>query len=215
MRKHINWLWLLPFVLGASIPETNIKPTSQAYNDIHVEKIHRLDSSVRIYCDLKDMPPIIGKNIPVCMKGLKPSKNPQDNLELLMFLNDLLLAKSENHNQIILKNIERGDTFCIVADIEIDSKDLCELLIHKNLVNKVIEIPSTTPQQKTETVNETQVNKSAEQIRGNYIASKSSKVFHRETCSHVKRMDKSKAVSFQTRNDAEKTGRRPCKMCKP
>ncbi|MHC5182087.1 MAG: Ada metal-binding domain-containing protein, partial [Planctomycetota bacterium] len=48
-----------------------------------------------------------------------------------------------------------------------------------------------------------------------YVATRSSKIYHRTTCMHAKRMDASKAISFAQREDAEKTGRRPCKTCKP
>lgn len=212
MRKHLICLCLLPFVLGASTPNLNTEPAPKMYSDIHVEKIIRLDSSVRIHCDLKDMPPIIGQNIPVCIKGLKPSKNPQDNLELLMFLNKMLLSKTNDYKSIILKNVKRGDTFCLIANIEIDGKDLCGLLVQKKLVNKVLEVPSTAPPINSESVEKTKI---TTQTKGNYIASKSSKVFHRDTCSHVKRMDKSKAITFNTSDEAQKTGRRPCKACKP
>ena len=123
-----------------------------------------------------------------------------------MFLNKLLLSKHSNPKQILLKNIQRGDPFCLIADIEVDGLDLCELLIKENLAKKVIEVPRTqiTDSGSSETVNE-----------NSYIATKSSKIYHRWTCSHAKRMDKTKAVTFPSSQAAEKTGRRPCKTCKP
>ena len=124
-----------------------------------------------------------------------------------MFLNDLLLSKSDQPHKIQLKNIERGKHFCLVADIQIDNQDLCTLLVEKKLVNKVLEVPSSSSAADKKTENT--------QIECGYIASKSSKVYHRSTCTHAKRMDAAKTVTFSSHEEAEKTGRRPCKTCKP
>jgi len=211
----ISKLTSLTVVTFCIIAGTNPKPIPtpiESYGDAHVVTVHRLDEHVRLYCDIADFPPIIGQNIPVCIKGLKPAANPQDNLKLLIFLNDLFLSKNDTPEKIILKDIQRGQQFCLVADIEVDGKDLCDLLVEKKLAQKVIEVPqpktpttNALPQGQTNTANaDTQ-----------YIASTSSKVYHLPTCPHVARMDTSKAVTFATREDAEKTGRRPCKTCKP
>ena len=187
----------------------NQQPTPkpvESYGNAKVKTIHRLDEHVRLYCDISDFPPIIGQNIPVCIKALKPADNAKDNLKLLMYLNDLLLSKKNKPKQIILQNIQRGEQFCLVADIEVDGKNLCDLLIEQKLAEKVIEVPQP---EKTNSDSPAVRNESA------YIATKSSKVFHRSSCPHTKRIDAAKAVTFSSREDAEKTGRRPCKTCKP
>jgi len=48
-----------------------------------------------------------------------------------------------------------------------------------------------------------------------YVASKKSKVFHRPDCISVKRISTENLVGFATREEAVKTGRRPCKRCNP
>jgi hypothetical protein len=199
---------------GAAVQPPSPQPV-QSYGDANVVTIHRLDEHVRLYCDIADFPPVVGQNIPVCVKGLKAAANPQDNLKLLMFLNDLFLSKDGKPEKIILKNIQRGEQFCLVADIEVDGKDLCDLLIEKKLAQKVIEVPhppttssSTLPQGQNGTGNTPATDTQ-------YIAAKSSKVYHRSTCPHAARIDAAKAVTFTTRDEAEKTGRRPCKTCKP
>ena len=83
---------------------------------------------------------------------------------------------------------------------------LCDLLVENNLAQKVIEVPQS---EKTNSDSLRAMNE------GGYTASKSSKVFHRSTCPHAKRMDMAKAVTFSSRENAEKTGRRACKTCKP
>jgi len=190
-------------VTGTAIQES--KPELiESYGDAKVSSVLRLDEHVRIFCDIVELPPVIGQNIPVCINGLKPADNAKDNLKLLMFLNDLLLSKNSEPKEIVLKDIRRGERFCLIADIEVDGQDLCDLLIEKKLAEKVIEVAPSKKTDSTPAANE-----------GGYIATKSSKVYHRATCSHAKRMDAAKAVTFSSRQDAEKTGRRPCKTCKP
>lgn len=48
-----------------------------------------------------------------------------------------------------------------------------------------------------------------------YTASIKSKVFHSSGCPHVKKIIESNKVIFSTREEAVKSGRRPCKKCKP
>jgi hypothetical protein len=163
---------------------------------------------------------VIGEDIPVCINALKPAVNAQDNLKLLMFLNDLFLSENNTPENIVLKNIRRGSQFCLIADIQIDGQDLGDLLVEKGLARKLIQVPEqsatgNTPAMRTTTTkktNETSI-PSGDAI-GEYIASKSSKVFHRDTCSHVKRMDMSKTIAFSTQATAAESGRRPCKTCK-
>jgi hypothetical protein len=192
-------------IIGIAAEQTKLEFV-QSYGDAEVSSVLRLDKHVRLYCNIADLPPIIGQNIPVRINGLKSAENTEDNLELLMFLNDLFLSKKSKPDQIILKDIRRGKEFCLIANIEVDGRDLCEMLIEKKLAQKVIEISQS---EKTESSSSSTISQNG------YIASKSSKVFHRADCPHAKRMDAAKAVIFSSREDAEKTGRRPCKTCKP
>jgi len=48
-----------------------------------------------------------------------------------------------------------------------------------------------------------------------YVASKNSKVFHRPVCPSAGRISPDNLIGFTSRADAVKTGRRPCKRCKP
>ncbi len=190
-------------IVGTAAQKSTSTPV-ESYGDAKVSTVLRLDEHVRLYCDISELPPVIGQNIPVRINGLKPADNAKDNLKLLMFLNDLFLSKNSKPKQILLKDIRRGEQFCLVANIEVDGKDLCDLLIEKKLAQKVIEVPQPEKTNSAPAANE-----------GGYIATKSSKVYHRSTCPHAKRMDAAKAVTFSSREDAEKTGRRPCKTGKP
>ena len=204
--KHIC-LTLFVFCIASSFSQkTATPPPVESYGDAKVSTVLRLDEHVRLYCDISELPPVIGQNIPVCINGLKPAADAKDNLELLMFLNDLLLSKNNKPKTILLKDIQRGEQFCLIADIEVDGQNLCDLLVEKDLAQKIIEVPQS---KKADSDSPPVTNESG------YTATKSSKVYHRSNCSHAKRMDVAKAVTFSSREDAEKTGRRPCKTCKP
>lgn len=48
-----------------------------------------------------------------------------------------------------------------------------------------------------------------------FVGSRHSKIYHRRTCPHVKRIKPSNLVSFGGRKVAVDAGRKPCKTCKP
>jgi hypothetical protein len=48
-----------------------------------------------------------------------------------------------------------------------------------------------------------------------YVASKSSKVFHKSTCTWANRIASENLVHYKTRDDAINDGKRPCKTCNP
>ena len=48
-----------------------------------------------------------------------------------------------------------------------------------------------------------------------YVASKNSRVFHRPDCKWAKRISPKNLIGFKSREEAIKSGRRPCKSCRP
>jgi hypothetical protein len=48
-----------------------------------------------------------------------------------------------------------------------------------------------------------------------YVTSKKSKVFHKITCEHVATIKEENLIYFQSLEEAQKSGRRGCKQCKP
>ena len=48
-----------------------------------------------------------------------------------------------------------------------------------------------------------------------YVASKKSEAFHKMTCEHVATIKEDNVIYFQSLEEAQKTGRRGCKTCKP
>lgn len=193
-------------------------PSAETYGDAAVSAVLGLDETITLYCDIPDFPAIIGKNMPVQIKGLKIASQAQDNTQLLAFLNEFFFSKNVKPRKIVLKNIQRGERFCLLADIEADGQNLGDLLVEKKLAQKIIEIPSRiNGSSNTSSANTTSLNSDSVLISASssYIASKTSKVFHRSDCPHAKRLDASKTIAFSNRQDAAATGRRPCKTCNP
>ena len=48
-----------------------------------------------------------------------------------------------------------------------------------------------------------------------YVASRNSKVFHRPDCKWVKKISPKNLIGFKSREEAIKSGRRPCRICEP
>lgn len=219
MKKTVVLLtvWAAASAMAADVPA---KASDISYGEAVVTNILRLDENVTFYCDIQDFPAIIGKNMPVRIKSLRQARTPQENLKLLVFLNDLLFSKNKPVSKIVLKGIERGEAFCLMAEIEVDGRDLCDLLVEQKLAQKITVVRGTeagniTASETSSLANSpTQPqNESPQSIT--YVCSKSSKVYHRSTCPHAKRLDMSKAITFASSEEAAKTGRRPCKTCNP
>ncbi len=180
------------------------------YGQATVSDVLRIDEQCTLYCNIEGFPAIIGENMPVKINGFKPANNGELNKKIKQFLCRLFLSKNNDSKVIHLKNIQRGDAFCLRADVEIDGSDLCDLLVEDGLAKRVIEIKGTQSNIKQNSAPTRQTSQ-----KKMFVASKTSKVFHRTTCSHTARMDLTKAAYFSTRKEAEKTGRRPCKTCNP
>ncbi len=50
---------------------------------------------------------------------------------------------------------------------------------------------------------------------GKYVASKNSSVFHKPDCGSAKKISQSNLVVYESRDEAIKAGKRPCKSCNP
>ena len=48
-----------------------------------------------------------------------------------------------------------------------------------------------------------------------YVASKNRKVFHKPECNWAKRIKPENLVGYNSKDEAIKAGKRPCKLCKP
>ena len=222
MKKHHLCLVtcvvaLMPFV-ALSTPATpaDAPASPDTFGTATVSRVLNIDADCTLFCDIDAFPPLIGKNIPVRLEGIEIPAVGVVNQDVLTFLRQILTPDAPKvAPSIQLNNIRRGTTFCLIADIEINGKDLAQMLVEKKLARRIIRLstPQTDPQ--TPTANPPTPQKSEPPASAGYVAAKSSKVFHRPTCPHAKRLDPSKTITFQTRQEAEQNGRRPCKTCNP
>jgi len=84
--------------------------------------------------------------------------------------------------------------------------------------------PASPETKSTRTITEksADVNSAAEKVKlteqqqkYKYVASKNSGVFHKPGCSWAQRIKKENLVGYNTREEAIKAGKRPCKRCNP
>jgi micrococcal nuclease len=221
----------LPLIASTDDKADNIPDSRKLrnYGGAVVEKFLEADGLYTFRCNIKDWPPIIGQDIPVMIKNIEPptivtdQKSPNIFFELQVkkFLeNNLAKAKIVN-----LERIQRGESFCLIADVMLDGKNLSRLLIENDLAKHAREpkkntktrqnrrtktSQTNTPQDRTSTA----ATKKQQQITGAFVASKNGKVFHKASCYHVKRISPENIVRFTTRDEAARS-RRPCKTCSP
>lgn len=207
----LSWMGL---ILSASdTPVQPVQPTD-SYGCAVVSHVLRIDPACTIYCDIADFPPIIGENMPVKICGLKTADTVEYNQKIQTFLVDLLLTKTDSPKKVQLNHIRRGNSFCLLADVEIDGQDVCDLLVENGLAKRVIQVkePAAPPAALTRPASQVAPPRTQQNA---YVASKTSKIFHRVGCAHAKRIDPDKAVYFSSRREAEQAGRQPCKTCSP
>ena len=166
--------------------------------------------------------------MPVRIRGLEPPESIP-NPKLLSFLENLFRTDQNDPNHILLKNIQRGTSFCIHADIYVNGKDLGDFLVEKGFVKRILKVPSRQQESNAvslvispspvpasgimQPVAQPNQQKSTQEQR--FVASKSSKIFHSADCPHTKRISEERTVYFRTREQAINSGRRPCKTCRP
>ena len=226
MKVHCFAMVVCWVALMASAAPSNPAPAPdnaappESYGSVAVSRLVRIDANGTLYCDIDAFPPVIGKNIPVCLEGVEVPANGAVDKEVIAFLEKTLTPKAADAVPlIVLKNIRRGRTFSLIADVEIDGRDLARMLIDNGLARRIIRLASDeTHAEFTASPANTAAAPSkapAANAPVSYAAAKSSKVFHLSTCPHAKRLSPSTALTFRTRQEAEQNGRRPCKTCNP
>ena len=226
MKVRSLWLVVCSVVLTAPVALSNTPAITtepnlpDTYGSAKVSRVLNIDAACTLFCNIDAFPPLIGQNMPVRLEGVEMPAAGAVNGEVVAFLRQVLTPPAPQATpSILLKNIRRGDTFSLTADIEIDGKDLAQRLVDKGLARRVLHLAAAAPLQEPAAAAPAVVPQKAQPLAaspaGTFIASKSSKVFHRTTCPHAKRLDPAKAITFQTRQEAEQNGRRPCKTCNP
>lgn len=226
MAGRICRIILAGLCLAGSIAfSESAEAPSPDYGRVVVQAVIRVDAQCLIYCDIADWPAIIGREMPVQIRGLDPQQTFDLSVRqyILDTLNAALRKKQapSDPNQpetpgVVLKHIQRGQSFCLVADVEVEGRDLGQMLVEKGYAKRLI-VPKTSASsegqaQPTDTAVQTAA---AEAKEEGFVAAKNGKVFHKPTCPHARRMKDNTKVTFSKRDDAVASGRRPCLTCNP
>ena len=210
------------------------------YGSVRVEKIHGLGDKGRIICDVAGWPAIAGSEIPVQIRGIEIGGGQRLSTSVRSFILEKLRAGLKeptnsvcDPNQavldkdgVVLKEIERGDSFCIVADITVGGQDLGQILVEQGYARNVVKLAGAAVQQEqsgdlsVQPANGGQAGGPSDKqagatVQAGYVSSKNSKVFHKPTCTHARRLQPDSMVVFSSRQEAIDSGRRPCKTCNP
>lgn len=211
------------FLLAVSLHSQSVDPPPEpapTYGSVEVTRVVQVEAACTLICDIDAFPPVVGRRIPVRLQGIEiPAKGVVSG-DVMAFLQRLLIPENQRAlPAILLKDIRRGDTFCLVADIEVNGQDLAGLLVENGLAQRVIRLHTDPAPQTAPPAAAAESIKSSGQTEATkqtgFVASRTGKVFHRPDCSHAKRIDPTRVVTFQTRQQAEQSGRRPCKTCAP
>lgn len=229
MNAKIHLLMFFFFNICAhSLPPAVQETSKTTYGNAVLTRVRQIAPDFTLLCDIRDFPPIVGLNMPVRIRGLESPQTLPDP-DLHSFLKQLMTNQNDPNQAVLLKNIERGESFCFIADIYVNGSDLGDHLVREGLVKRILKVPSSDPETNASTADPPSPPPAASQNQPSaskptllrppqphgFVASKSSKIFHRNDCPHCQRISDDKKVYFSTRDQAIASGRRPCKTCKP
>lgn len=129
MKKYFVLFFtiLAPFVFAKEIPQ---------YGDIKVSKLISIQDGDTFKVDIDSYPPIIGKNISIRIANIDTpeikSKDPEVRKKAYA-AKDFIKNVLENGHVVFLKNIKRDKYFRILAEVEVDGKNLGTELINNKL----------------------------------------------------------------------------------
>jgi endonuclease YncB( thermonuclease family) len=190
----------------ATVPRT--------YGGAVVERITGIDEGFGFRCDIKGWPGVIAEDMTVRIDGIGPplivTQGNMPNEFFQLQVRKFLERTFAKERTVRLENIKRGRTFCIVADVIVDSNSLADLLIEDGLARRYTQgqahIDTERPGEHT------QAGVANEAV---YVASKNSKMYHRAECRYAKTISAANLVRFDSTGAAAQTGRRACKTCNP
>ena len=109
---------------------------AEDYSDVSVSRIIKVIDGDTFRVDINELPNIIGKNIRIRILGIDaPEINGKCAFEkeLAIKARDFVQILLDNADSVILKNLDRGNFFRLLAEVIVDGKNLGELLIAKDL----------------------------------------------------------------------------------
>ncbi|MES1930037.1 nuclease [Salinisphaera dokdonensis CL-ES53] len=121
---------VLAALLGSAI--------ARDYGDAQVERVTSIYDGDTFRVDIAGWPRIIGERVPIRLRGADTPEmrgKCQAEKELARKAKQFTVAALRNASTIELRDMERGKYFRIVADVEVDARDLGEELIAAGLAH--------------------------------------------------------------------------------
>ena len=132
MLDRMKNILIILILLNSIIIESN----AEDYSDVSVSRIIKVIDGDTFRVDIHELPDIIGKNIRIRILGIDaPEINGKCAFEkeLAIKARDFVQILLDNADSVILKNLDRGNFFRLLAEVIVDGKNLGELLIAKDL----------------------------------------------------------------------------------
>lgn len=207
-----NKLLLLTIISLLIVSISIAASKSNNYGSVVISEVLSVYDGDTFRCNIPNYPPLVGDNMPIRILGIDCPEMRGSGKEgkLLAIKAKEFTSDWLNKAKVIkLKNMQRGKYFRILADVEVDGVDLGSLLIKEGLA-KVYDGGKKSDWEPTK-VAPTR----GSPVNAEYVASKSSEVFHIAECSHAGRISVSNLIEFGSKDEALKSGRRGCKKCTP
>jgi endonuclease YncB( thermonuclease family) len=125
-------IFIILILLNSIIVASN----AEDYSDVSVSRIIKVIDGDTFRVDIHELPDIIGKNIRIRILGIDaPEINGKCAFEkeLAIKARDFVQMLLDNADSVVLKNLDRGNFFRLLAEVIVDGKNLGELLIAKDL----------------------------------------------------------------------------------
>ena len=132
MLDRMKNILIILILLNSIIVESN----AEDYSDVSVSRIIKVIDGDTFRVDINELPDIIGKNIRIRILGIDaPEINGKCAFEkeLAIKARDFVQILLDNADLVVLKNLNRGNFFRLLAEVIVDGKNLGELLIAKDL----------------------------------------------------------------------------------
>ena len=132
MLDRMKNILIILILLNSIIVASN----AEDYFDVSVSRIIKVIDGDTFRVDINELPDIIGKNIRIRILGIDaPEINGKCAFEkeLAIKARDFVQILLDNADSVILKNLDRGNFFRLLAEVIVDGKNLGELLIAKDL----------------------------------------------------------------------------------
>jgi len=132
MLDRMKNILIILILLNSIIVASN----AEDYFDVSVSRIIKVIDGDTFRVDINELPDIIGKNIRIRILGIDaPEINGKCAFEkeLAIKARDFVQMLLDNADSVVLKNLDRGNFFRLLAEVIVDGKNLGELLVAKDL----------------------------------------------------------------------------------